>query len=113
MVTSEEVARVKKDAEVARYMRERRKGVSQQVAAARAGISERSGRKYEKAGKLPSQVKQPRTHRTRLNPFADVWPGVVAQLERDPALQTTTLFALLEQQYPQRFPPIQVRTLQR
>jgi len=37
----------------------------------------------------------------------------VAQLERDPALQGTTLFALLCERHPQRYQPIQVRTLQR
>jgi hypothetical protein len=37
----------------------------------------------------------------------------VAELKRDPALQGTTLFALLCERQPQRYQSIQVRTLQR
>jgi hypothetical protein len=77
---------MKKDAEVMLYMRERNKGTTQQVAAARAGMSERTARRYEHAGKLPSQLKQPRTWRTREDPFAEDWNWVVEQLQRDPAL---------------------------
>ena len=34
------------------------------------------------ARKLPSQLKQPRTYRSRPNPFADDWPWITSQLER-------------------------------
>lgn len=104
---------MKKDTEVKLYMQARRKGLTQRVAAARAGMSESTGRRYERAGKLPSQLKRPHTWRTRPNPFEEDWPWVVAQLERDPALQGTTLFALLGEQHPGRYSPTQVRTLQR
>lgn len=104
---------MKKDTEVKVYMQERRKGRSQRVAAARAGMSERTARKYERAGKLPGQLKMPHTWRTRPNPFAADWPWVVEQLERDLALQGTTLFALLCARHPGRYRPTQVRTLQR
>ena len=40
-------------------------------------------------------------------------PSVVAELERDPALQGSTLFALLCERHPDRYRPTQVRTLQR
>jgi len=83
------------------------------VAAARAGMSERTARNYERSGVLPSQQRQPRTHRTRVNPFAADWAWVVSQLERDPALQATTLFALLCARAPGRYQAAQVRTLQR
>jgi tetratricopeptide (TPR) repeat protein len=53
-----------------------------------------------KAGKLPSQFKQPRTWRTRENPFEDDWDWVVEQLQRHPALQGATLFALLGAKHP-------------
>src|SRR6185437_8425912 len=104
---------MKKDAEVRRYMRERTKGTNQEVAAARAGMSPKTARKYEKAGKWPSQLKRPHTWRSRPNPFADDWPWVVEQLEQDPALQGTTLFALLTTRHPGTYRPTQVRTLQR
>src|SRR5579864_4625239 len=104
---------MKKDAEVMLYMRERHKGTTQQVAAAKAGMSERTARRYERAGKLPSELKRPHTWRTRPNPFEEDWEWVVSQLERDPALQGSTLFALLCERHPERYCPTQVRTLQR
>ena len=104
---------MKNDTEVKVYMQERRKGRSQRLAAARAGMSERTARKYERAGKLPSQLKRPHTWRTRKDPFEGDWPWVMQQLERDPALQGTTLFALLCAQHPGRYRPTQLRTLQR
>jgi hypothetical protein len=104
---------VKKDAEVRVMIQERGKGRSQVAAAARAGMSERTVRRYEQRGVLPSQGRQPRTHRTRENPFAADWPWVVSELERDPALQATTLFAVLCARTPERYQAIQLRTLTR
>ncbi|MCO4876593.1 helix-turn-helix domain-containing protein [Paraburkholderia caribensis] len=77
---------MKKDGEIKLLREERQKGVSQKLAAARTGMSERTARKYERAGKLPSQMKKPRTHRTRENPFSLDWPWVEEQLKRDSAL---------------------------
>jgi transcriptional regulator with XRE-family HTH domain len=104
---------MKTDSEVLLMKRERLKGKTQEQAAARAGMSVRTARKYERAATLPSQLKQPRTHRTRPNPFADDWAWVCAQLERDPALQAKTLFAELQLRSPARYQPGQLRTLQR
>ncbi len=104
---------MKKDAEVWILEKERSKGATQVVAAARAGMSERTARKYEQVGKLPSQLKRPRQHRTRPDPFASEWGWVVAALERDPALQATTLFALLQAKHPGRYQEGQLRTVQR
>ncbi len=104
---------MKTDHEVLRMRRERSKGKTQEQAAARASMSVRTARKYERLAKLPSQLKQPRSHRTRPNPFAADWPWVVAQLERDQALQAKTLFAELCRLYPGRYEPNQLRTLQR
>jgi hypothetical protein len=104
---------MKTDREVLLMFRERHTGKSQAQAAARAGMSERTARKYEHAAALPSQLRQPRTHRTRPDPFAADWPWVQEQLERDPALQATTLFAELCQRQPGRYQSGQLRTLQR
>jgi hypothetical protein len=104
---------VKNDHEVKLYMAERQKGVPQKVAAARAGMSERTARRYEQAGKLPSEMKKPHDWQTRANPFEEDWLWVVEQLERDPAIQSTTLFALLCERHPERYTPGQDRTLRR
>jgi hypothetical protein len=79
----------------------------------RAGMHVNTARKYSRAGKLPSQLKQPRTYRTRPDPFADDWPWVQEWLERDSALQAHTLFALLLERHPGRYQEGQLRTLQR
>jgi hypothetical protein len=104
---------MKTDAEVHIMLRERHKGKTQAQAAARAGMHPNTARKYTRAGKLPSQLKQPRTYRTRRDPFADDWPWVQAHLERDSAVQAQTLFALLCDQHPGRYQVEQLRTLQR
>jgi hypothetical protein len=104
---------VKKDTEIRLYLQERKKGMTQRVAAARAGIGERTARTYERAGTLPSQRKRLHDWKTRDDPFEEDWPWVVSQLERDPALQGSTLFALLCERHPDRYRPTQVRTLQR
>src|SRR5215211_7114390 len=104
---------MKSDTEVRLYMKERSKGRTQEQAAAKAGMSVRAARRYERLQQFPSQLTQPRTQRTRPNPFADDWPWVVEQLERDPALQAKTLFGLLCERQPGRYQPMQLRTLQR
>jgi hypothetical protein len=113
----EEEDAMKKDAEVLLLLHERRKGRTQVQAAARAGMSERTARTYEHAfiqtGALPSQLKRPRTHRTRPDPFADDWAWIVGQLERDAALQAKTLFELLWARRPGQYQAGQLRTLQR
>lgn len=104
---------MKRDAEVVLMKRERGKGRTQVQAAARAGMSERTARTYERSGHLPSERTAPRTYRTRLNPFAEAWLWLAGELERDPGLQAKTLFALLQEREPGRYPAVQLRALQR
>ena len=104
---------MKTDTEVQIMLRARRKGKTQEQAAARAGMHPNTARKYEQRGALPSQLSEPRTYRTRPNPFAVDWPWVQVQLERDHALQADTLFAALCRAHPDRYQPGQIRTLQR
>src|SRR5215470_3497748 len=103
---------MKTDHEVRRRLNERRKGKTQEQAAARAQMSVGTARKYERLAQFPSQLKKPRA-RTRPNPFEQDWPWVQAQLERDPALQVKTLFDERCLLYPGRYQPVQLRTLQR
>jgi hypothetical protein len=104
---------MKTDGEVGIMLRERAKGKTQEQAAARAGMSVSTVRRYEARGVLPSHLMPPRRYRTRPNPFANDWPWVEEQLRRDPALQATTLFALLCERRPEQYQAAQVRTLQR
>jgi transcriptional regulator with XRE-family HTH domain len=104
---------MKTDTEVKLLLRERRKGKTQEQAAARANMSVTTAGNYERLGALPSQRKQPRAHRTRSEPFVEDWPWIQAQLERDSALQAHTLFALLCEKRPGQYQQGQLRTLQR
>jgi hypothetical protein len=58
------------DHQVRLYMNSR-KTKSQELAAAKAGISERSARRIDKPATLPSQTPR-RCWRSRVDPFADV-----------------------------------------
>ena len=92
------------------------KGKSQESAAAAAGMSVRTARKWESGGSLPSGLRGPRSWRTRPDPFAGVWEEeIIPLLERDEEriLQATTLLELIESRHPGRFEPGQLRTLQR
>jgi transcriptional regulator with XRE-family HTH domain len=52
---------MKTDSEVHLMLRERKNGKTLEQAAARAGMSVPTARKYLRAGKLPSALKSPRT----------------------------------------------------
>ncbi|MCA9438127.1 MAG: IS21 family transposase [Candidatus Omnitrophica bacterium] len=81
-------------------------------AASKAGMSEKTARKYLK-GNLPSQQKVDRTWRTRKDPFDGVWEEVEEFLSNDANFEAKTLFEYLQRQYPGRFQDSQLRTLQR
>lgn len=88
---------------------------TQEAAAAAAGMSVRSARKWQQ-GPLPSQAKGPREWRTREDPFANVWASeVVPLLQADTkrVLEAPTVLARLIEKYPGQFHSGQVRTLQR
>lgn len=82
-------------------------------AAMKADMDRKTARKYVAAGKLPSELKQPRHWRTRSDPFEAHWPEVEAKLRATPELEAKTLFELLQEQYPGRYEDGQLRTLQR
>lgn len=88
-------------------------GISQVTAAAKAGMSERSARKYARLGRAPSQLKVPHTWRTRPDPFEGVWPEIEGLLRQDGGLQAKTIWTELNERYPGRFSVGQLRTLQR
>ncbi|MCP4870709.1 MAG: IS21 family transposase, partial [Proteobacteria bacterium] len=91
---------------------------SQETAAAVAGMSVRSARKWQK-GPLPSEVTAAagrRSWRTRRDPFAKVWERDVVPLleaDEDGELQVKTIFEELVSHHPGRFEPGQRRTLER
>jgi len=97
--------------QVQRYMNSRQSGDKQETAAAKAGISVRTGRRIEKN---EHQTASERNWRTRKDPFADIWEcEVVPLLEREPGLTAITLWEHLDDNYPGRYPERLLRTLQR
>ncbi len=94
------------------YMKHRKDGKSQVVAAAKAGFSERSARNIQKRDF--QEAKKERNWRTKKDPFEEVWDSeLVPMLERSPKLQALTLLYHLQDKYEDQFPDGQLRTLQR
>ncbi|HSQ32507.1 MAG TPA: IS21 family transposase [Gemmatimonadaceae bacterium] len=101
------------DAQVRKLMEEMSKHGQIGQAAMKADMDRKTARKYVAAGKIPSELKQPRDWRTRPDPFDEHWPEVEAQLRVTPEFEAKTLFELLQQQHPGRYEDGQLRTLQR
>ncbi len=101
------------DPHIRRLRRPDQQGLSKSQTAAKAGIDDKTARKYRRLGKLPSEVPMQHSWRTRSNPFAEVWPRVEEQLTLNPGLEAKTVFDWLQRTYPGRFADGQLRTLQR
>jgi hypothetical protein len=106
MITDVQVRKLKK------YLSQ---GKSLEIASNKAGMDEKTGRKYRDLGKLPSEIKAERNRewRTRQDPFVEVWAEAEAFLENNDGLEAKTLFAHLQRQYPSSFGDSQLRTFQR
>ena len=102
------------NAQVRIMMRERKKGRTQEQAAVSAKVkSRKTVAKYEKLGQYPSEMKEPRRHRTREDVFKEDWPRVEHMLEGAPSLEGKALFEWLCDEQPGRYKPGQLRTFQR
>jgi transposase len=96
-----------------RRLRKLIQGEGLSVAAARAGMDEKTARKYVRHGKLPSECRPDRSWRTRRDPFEEVWPSLADLLAGNPGLEAKTLFGHLQREAPGDFQDGQLRTLQR
>jgi len=83
------------------------------IAAVKAGMDEKTARKYRGLRRLPSKVQVEHTWQTRKDSFANVWAELEDKLGNNPGLQAKTLFDDLQRRYPGRFADGQLRTLQR
>jgi hypothetical protein len=103
MITDIQVRKLKK------YLSQ---GKTLEVAALKAGMDEKTGRKYRDLGKLPSEIKSERIRgwRTREDPFDEIWESVIPFLESNDGLEAKTLFNHFQQRYPGRFNVCQLRT---
>jgi len=79
-------------------MKHRQSGETQVLSSAKAGFSERSGRRIEIDER---KQKKAREHRTRTDPFELVWESeLVPMLEKEAKLTGLTLWEYLDEKYP-------------
>jgi len=83
------------------------------IAAAKAGMTAKTARKYLKSEKLPGEYERDRGWRTRECPFESDWEGIRGILEINPGLEAKTIFEELQRRYPGKYRDGQLRTLQR
>ena len=101
------------DAQVRKLMDEMSKHGRIGIAALRSGMHRNTAHKYVEAGKTSSQPRQPRTWRTREDPFAEDWEEVAGRLEEAPELEAKALFEDLMRRRVGRYREGQLRTFQR
>lgn len=101
------------DKQFRRLMKFIQDGDSLALAAAKAGMDDKTARKYQKRGKLPSQLKPTRFWRTRPDVFQAVWGEVEQLLINEPSLEGVTIFDFLCRTYEGQFQEGHLRTLQR
>lgn len=87
--------------------------MSLEAAAAKSGMDPKTARKYLRDRRLPSEMRQKHTWRTRPDPFEETWEEIRQLLAGEPDLQAKTVFEHLQRKYPGRFQDGQVRTLRR
>ena len=101
------------DRKVRKLMEEYQKTGKLTTAALRADMDPKTARKYLQVGKLPSQMREDRSWRTRPDPFAEHWDEAAGMLAAAPELEAKALFEWLCERYPDMYQEGQVRTFQR
>lgn len=106
MVTDNQVRKLRK------YLS---KGKALGDAAAKAGMDEKTARKYRDSPMLPSEIMSSRSRdwRTRQDPFVEIWEELEPLFLLNPGLEAKTVFTHLQRQYPGEFSDGQLRTFQR
>jgi hypothetical protein len=102
------------NAQIRIVMKERKKGRTQEQAAAKANLESRQTvAKYEQLAQLPDELQKVRSYRTRKDPFEKEWPTIKEMLETTPELEAKILFEWLCEKHPDRYQNGQLRTFQR
>lgn len=101
------------DQQIRLYMNTRNQGHTQAASAAKAGVSERTGRRID-TGELSTQPKPRRSWSTRPDPLSGIWQEILEPLlAKNPKLLPSTLMEFLYDNYPDRYDAKILRTLQR
>ena len=83
------------------------------AAAAKAGMDEKTARRWRRRGKPPSATREARSYRTRKDGFSEVWPKIEEMLKLDASVEAKTIFEWLSREHGEKFQEGQLRTLQR
>lgn len=83
MVTDNQVRRLKK-------MLSEGKNLS--ISAAKAGMDDKTARKYRDTGKLPTELKKEHTWRTRADPFEKDWEEIRKMISVEHGLEALTIY---------------------
>lgn len=90
----------------------RNQGDTQELAAAKTGISERSAKRIDKP--KPDDFSNNQKRGIKKDPFEQVWlSDLVPLLEKEPTLQAITLLDDLQERFPEQYDVSLLRTLQR
>ena len=94
------------------YMKAKQKGLSQETAAAKAGISTRTASRIKSGTHRPNRGR-PHDWKTRPDPLDGLWESeLLPMLEKEPRLEALTLFEALQEQHPKVYDD-KLRTVQR
>ena len=102
-----------KDGQVRILMRRMHREKTLEAAAAKAGMTAKTARKYRRLEKLPSQSKVIHDWKTREDAFVEDWPWAEELLRNNPGLEAKTLFEALQRERPGQYQDGQLRTFQR
>jgi hypothetical protein len=101
------------DRKVRKLMYEYQRTGKVSTASLRADLDPKTGRKYIKSGRLPSDMNKEHTWRTREDPFDEHWTECAAIFCAAPELNAKTVFDWLCEQHPGAYSKGQLRTFQR
>ena len=82
-------------------------------AADKSGMSEKTARKYLKANKLPSEMKNKHQWKTHPDIFENIWVEIQTMLGINHGLEAKSLLHYFQQKYPGQYQDSHLRTLQR
>jgi len=102
-----------KDTQYRVLEREFGKSGSITMSSMKSGMTRKTGSKYLKRGKVPSESRPARYWRTREDPFVDVSEDIRLMLEDAPELEALTIFTDLQKKHPGKFDDGQLRSLER
>jgi len=102
-----------KDSQVRILMRLIHREKTLETAAAKAGMSDKTARKYRDLEKLPSQCRAIHDWKTRADAFEEDWPWAEELLKTNAGLEAKTLFEALQRERPGQYQDGQLRTFQR